>query len=230
MESLIVADLKRFDSEKLSFYKIVYSKFKCTWILFGIVTSLVGLSFMGYVFIPFNFQKWWALLISLPFLIVSFCFVRNKIHFVLNEHYNYNLKITDQWDAIQFIRLKLFKDELNRIGIAKTDTLTIIIKYLEYDSNSNKYNYTFSTTIFSLIFGALLGVFVSGFLDKTQNIREYYQVCKIFLGIALMIVITIVYFDWFILKEIILLYRNRNKRLVQTISLFMIEELKTKDK
>lgn len=167
-------------------------------------------------------------------MIGSILFVRNKTLIVLKKNYNkkYKLKITDKWDynAIQFIRLSLFKKELKRIGIAKTDELIIVINYLEYDSKSNRYNYTFSITIIVLIFGALISGFVAGLLDKTQNINEFYQVTKIFLGTVLMIVFTIFYFDKFLLKEFILRYRNRNKRLIQTIYNFMIEELKNKGK
>lgn len=108
--------------------------------------------------------------------------------------------------------------------------MIIVINYLEYDSKSNRYNYTFSITIIVLIFGALISGFVAGLLDKTQNINEFYQVTKIFLGTVLMIVFTIFYFDKFLLKEFILRYRNRNKRLIQTIYNFMIEELKNKGK
>lgn len=232
MDKLIVEELKRFDKEKLPFYKIIYSKFKLSWILISLVLLITGFSFMGIFLLPVNIHHWWAVLISILFLFLSIIYLSNRTLIVLKEKYNkkYSLNIKDKWiyDCIQIIRVRKLRIQIKRIGITSTEQLRLIIEYLEYDTNSRKYNYTFSITLIVLILGALLSGFVAGLLDKTKSLNEFYQINRILLGIAIMIIFVVFYFERYVLKEFILWYRNRNKRLVQTIYNYMIEELKDK--
>jgi hypothetical protein len=227
MKRLEIEKLKRFDKKKMPFHKLIYQKYKPSWIFLGLLLLLTGLSFLGYFLIPLGAHKWWALLTSIPFLIFSILYVKHKTLLILKRYYNkdYKLNLTDKWsyDTIQTIRLKMFEKKIKSLHLNSPEQLKYIIEYLEYEYNSKKYNYTFSTTLTVLVLSALVSGFIAVALEKTGNWNEFYKLNKLFWGISIMLIFTIFYFDKYLLKEFILLYRNRNKRLILIIYNYMIK-------
>ena len=98
-----------------------------------------------------------------------------------------------------------------------------ILVVLEYETSSSNYAYKFSEIITVLIFGVLFSSILSSFLDKVDDWNVYIHCVKQISVGTLMLLVMFIYLDIFIFKGITLFFRNRNKRLIQTIHNYLIE-------
>ncbi len=226
MEKKLIDDLQKFTSKQLSFYEIIYRKYKWSWSIVGLITLIIGFYFLGDFLYYLKLKKWCSLLISIPFLILAIFYIRNKTLVVLNKYYNekFNLKISDKWDSktIEQLQLGLFKEEINRLGITNTEKLRIFIDYLEFDKKSNQYKYSFTINCTLLLLGAFLGVIFPNLFGKID--LEHLNLNYFLL--PLLILFVLFYFELIFLKEFIVLRKNKNKRLIKIIYHYFLDESK----
>jgi len=222
---MIIEELVKFDKYNLSLYKMIYQYYKPSWLVIGLISFLIG--FASFAFLIFNLTslRWFGLFLSIPSLVFLFFYNRKKTLFVLKTRYEkaYNLQLTKGWSDsdIWAVRLGMFSNYIKDAGLEDKDKLRIVIEYLNDDHGSTKYNYKLTETFAVVLMGAWLGALISVSLSAT---KKFMETNRLFISIGFVLIVAVVYLEKFVIKEIVLWRRNRNKRLKQIIYSYLVEK------
>lgn len=230
--SLALEELKEFDRKHLSLNKMIYSKYKLQWKIIALL--LWALLIVPSIYALTNIEKCWYIYVLIPFIIfcvIAFILIKymsEKTSVIIKEYYEHihNLNLNTSWSyqTIQIIRLKMFQQKIKEMNFdGKIFNLEKILGLLEYEIKSVNYSYKFSEIIAVLVGGVLLSSILSSFFDKIKDWDVYVYSVKQIVVSTFMLSAMFFLLDKFIFKEVTLFFRNRNKRLIQTLYHYMIE-------
>ncbi len=199
--------------KKITFRKLVYSKYKFTWGLIGISLLVIGISLILYwILSNFEIKKIWALVLGIVFGFISGKYLLNKNTRIIQKHYKHSLLENGKWDytSIIKIRKKIIKKELKGKVDLTNESLLFIIDSLKKESEILKYNYSLLINGVIIILSVYAGAFLGGFGNYATDINDYLKSYKIIAGISLLIISLLVYMELVVFKEFII-SRKRNK-------------------
>ena len=219
---MITEELIRFDKNNLSFKELIYNKYKPHQKIIGLFTITIGLSLLYISFIIWNYHLFWTIPVTIILLTFASLYIRKVNWSIILDKYKdkFKFEVYNKWDfsIIWIIRDKLLKSFIHKNKISDSN-IVYIIESLKYKNSSNSYEFKFSYTIIPVILSAITAGFVSYFL----NVEMKYKTLIILSKISILLIVTIFYFELFVLKEFILKRNNRYKRLISCLYNYLSE-------
>lgn len=213
---MITEKLIKFDKTELSFKKLIYNEYEPYQKMVGVMTITIGMVLLWFSFITWNYQLFWTIPASILLLTFASFYIRKVNWSIILDKYKdeFKFEVYNKWDysIVWIIRDKLLKSFILKNKISASN-IVYIIENLKYKNSSNSYDFKFSYTIIPVILSAIAAGFVSYFLNVGMEYKTLIILTKIFV----LLIVTIFYFELFVLKEFILKRNNRYKRLISCL-------------
>jgi len=181
VKSMSIEEILKLD-KKITFRKLVYSKYKFTWAFIGISLLVIGILLILYwIFSNFDLKKIWILVLGIIFSFISGRYLLKKNTQIMKKHYKHSLLKNGEWNFISLIKIrkKIIKKELNGKIDLSNKNLLFIINSLKKEAEIIKYNYSLLTNALLIILSVYIGAFLSGFGNYAKDMNDYIGVYKI---------------------------------------------------
>lgn len=214
--------------KKITFRKLVYSKYKFSWGLIGISLLVIGVSLILYwIFSNFDYKKLWALILGIISSVISGWYMLKKNTKIIKKYYKHSLLENGKWNYISLIKIrkKIIKKELKgKIDLSNESLLLLIIESLKKETEILKYNYSILVNGIIIISSVYIGGFLGGFGNYAKNMEDYLATYKIIAGISFLIITLLIYMELVVFEEFVT-YRRRNRyRLIRVFENIYIEK------
>jgi len=213
--------------KKITFRKLVYSKYKFTWAFIGISLLVIGISLILYwILSNFDLKKIWSLVLGIIPSFIAGRYLLKKNTQIIKKHYKHSLLENGNWNYISLIKIrkKIIKKELKGKINLSNENLLFIIDSLKKESEILKYNYSLLINGVVIILSVYIGAFLGGFGNYAKDMNDYIGAYKIIAGISFLIISLLVYMELVVFKEFIT-SRKRNKyRLIRVFENLYLEQ------
>lgn len=207
-------------NDEISIYKLIYRKIKFKWwqfIIFGIL--LLSIIF----FLKFIYKEYyWLSFLPFSFFIASFVLtisiLRKGIKTVISKHYQYALNENGDYNYKSFLEIQKVQ-LVNLMGedLIKKGSLLFLIDKLTLSSQRNTYSYIISINVILITVGIFTGGFFPKFLDFAKDYRDFKTTSKLLVPVIMLYFFLFITIDRFIIKDIVLKYKNDKSRIVKTL-------------
>lgn len=213
--------------KKITFRKLVYSKYKFSWGFIGLSILVFGILLILYwILSGFDIKKIWALLLGIVSGFILGKYLLKKNTAIIKKHYKYSLLENGSWDytSIIKIRKKTIRKELKGKIDLTNENLFFIIECLKKETEVLNYNYSILINGIVIIVSVFLGAFLGGFVNFAKDMNDYLEAYKIIAGIFFFIISLLVYIDFVIFKDFIISRRRNKNCLIRVFENIYIEK------
>jgi hypothetical protein len=212
--------------KKITYRKLVYSKYKFSWGFIGLSIFIFGMLFILYwILLGFDIKKIWTLFLGIVsvFILGKYLFKKNTA--IIKKHYKYSLLENGSWDytSIIKIRKKTIRKELKGKINLTNENLFFIIECLKKETEVLNYNYSIFINGIIIIVSVYLGAFLGGFVNFTKDMNDYLEASKIIAGIFFLFLSLLLYIDFIIFRDFIISRKRYKNRLIRVFENIYIE-------
>ncbi len=213
-------------NKKISFYKIVYTKYKNSWLVIGFIPLFISFLMIGYCFLTnFKLEKIYCLVFGMLGLIFSTIYIRKKNYEVIKKNYRSFMEDGNKWNylTINKIRNEIIRNELEKYIKLDNNNISFLIETLKNDIEISKYDYVFLKNSFIICLSVSFGAFLGGLSNFTTDLKDFTYVFLIIFKIIPIIILFIIYFEKILLKQLTLDFRKRKYCLIRALENIYIE-------
>jgi len=213
--------------KKITFRKLVYSKYKFSWGIIGISLLVIGITLiLHWILSNFDYRNIWALVLGIIFNTISGLYLLKKNTKIIKKYYKHSLLENGNWDYTSLIKIrkKIIKKELKGKIDLSNDNLIFIIESLRKETKISKYNYSLLVNGIIIIFSVYIGGFLGGYGNYTKDVGDYLSAYKIIAGISFLIISLLIYIELVVFKEFVTSRRKNRYRLIRVLENIYIEK------
>jgi len=215
-------------NNKLSYRQLIFKKYKPIWKFFAILPFILSVIFIiNIMIIDFKYENNYfpLILIITPFLFFSIYFIHTRDIIIIKQNHSDILEYEEQkkYYSMRKIREKVFNKYINKKDL-KNDAILFLIDSIKNDNQLSKYNPTFFFRSFSLMIALLIGMFLTGITNFSNDFNEFMFVLKYSVAIFLTVLIPIWFLERTLVKEFVLFKRKKENRLIRILENIYFEK------
>jgi len=214
-------------NKKISFRRLVYSKYKSSWVFMAILLLVIGIILIIYwILSDFDIKKIWTLILGLISSFITGKHLFNKNTRIIKRYYKYSLLKNGNWNytSLMKIRKKTIKRELTGKIDLTNENLLFIIDCLKKESEILKFNYSLLINGIVIISSMYIIAYLWNYVNYATNTNDDPGAYKIIAGISFLIISILIYMEFLIFRESIISRKRKKYRLIRVFENIYLEK------